>query len=92
MNSGVDRFLYSLPLASSLVSQVPLVEDLAVAGENVTSDSYFYGQSPPIYPSRMLWNIVEPLYGLADVGIQPRALVMDPGRMHIPRRGLWWRG
>ena len=25
----------------------------AVAAENITSDAYFYGQSPPVYPSRM---------------------------------------
>jgi hypothetical protein len=26
----------------------------ANAAENITDDSYFYGLSPPVYPSRML--------------------------------------
>lgn len=25
----------------------------AVAAENITSDAFFYGKSPPVYPSRM---------------------------------------
>lgn len=26
------------------------------AADNITDDSYFYGQSPPIYPSRMFYS------------------------------------
>ncbi|OJJ52197.1 hypothetical protein ASPSYDRAFT_1170419 [Aspergillus sydowii CBS 593.65] len=42
ISSWIGRLLYSLPLASSYSLQT---------GGNITSDSYFYGQSPPVYPS-----------------------------------------
>lgn len=32
----------------------------AVAAENITSDTYFYGQSPPVYPSRMWQYLLLP--------------------------------
>ncbi|KAI9930260.1 hypothetical protein MW887_012073 [Aspergillus wentii] len=37
--------------STSLVGLVGLALLSAVSGENITNDAYFYGQSPPVYPS-----------------------------------------
>lgn len=28
----------------------------AVLGQNITNDSHFYGQVPPVYPTRTFWQ------------------------------------
>jgi beta-glucosidase len=33
-----------------------LLSASVAAAANITDDSYFYGQSPPVYPSRMIWK------------------------------------
>lgn len=39
---GIIGIIYGLSLCSA-----------AAGAENITSDTYFYGQSPPVYPCRM---------------------------------------
>jgi beta-glucosidase len=33
-----------------------LLSASVAAAANITDDSYFYGQSPPVYPSRIIWK------------------------------------
>lgn len=44
LQTSIIGILYALSLWS------------ATNAENITSDSYFYGQSPPVYPSRAYYS------------------------------------
>jgi beta-glucosidase len=41
-------------MVSLSIWRVLLLSASVAATANITDDSYFYGQSPPVYPSRMI--------------------------------------
>jgi len=58
--------------------------------QNITADAYFYGQSPPVYPSRQseLSLLCSPY---ANLPPQHKVLVLVTGLLPIQRLELWWR-
>jgi len=45
-------------LLRALVLSLALYRNAVVAQAIITEDSYFYGESPPVYPSREFYNTI----------------------------------